>query len=457
MTTTTDWVSFQLAAALDGRPVIVFMDVLAPVGRLVDALRAHGSPRILVIAGSRGTGEIDEALGREAVVIGLAPGRDLMAGIRGFLAVMEWPPSDVAMAIEQFDPDREAIVVGPLFCEAQSVLGRPVFGARPWTWQRLEDKTLIDDLWDRAGVDRAPSQVVPASLTEMSAAANELGSEHGSVWVADNRNGWHGGGAGTRWVTDGVDPREVAAELALHADRVRVMPFLEGLPCSIHGWIVGDDVMTFRPVEMVVLRDLAAKRLVYGGAATSWHPDVATVAAMQEVARRVGVALRSEVYYRGSFTVDGVLTSSGFLPTELNPRYGAGLGIQARATGLPLYLLHGATIERPDLDWRPDEFEDLVRTSARTHPLAHAHVLTPEPLPDETLHLGVRDGRLVVADDGPVTVETGASTAGGMVRIDLHDDLGGRPTAPFAAAAINACAAATGHGLPHLTPASSVE
>lgn len=452
-TDTRDWVSFQLAAALDGRPVVAFNDVLAPMGPFVDALRDHGVLRVRTIAGSRGTGEVDPAVARDALVLDLAPARDMMGGIRSFLAVMDRPPGDVVEAVEAFDPQREAIVSGPLFTEVQAVLRRRVFGARPYPWQKLEDKTVIDAFWDRAGVVHTDSMVVPARLQAMEEAAASMDRGAGTVWVADNRSGWHGGGASTRWVTDGVDPREVAAELALHADQVRVMPFLEGLPCSIHGWVFDDHLAAFQPVEMVVLRDLAAHRLVYAGAATTWRPDATVVAEMQTVARRVGAQLRDEVDYRGSFTVDGVLTEDGFRPTELNPRYGAGLGVQARATGLPLYLLHCATIERPDLDWRPEELEAMVNEASLANPLGAAHTLTPEPLEDAVLHLAVVDGAFRLADTGPVRIETGPSPSGGMIRVHLDDDLGGAPTAPYAAAAINAVADLTGHGLPFLTPA----
>ena len=51
---------------------------------------------------------------------------------------------------------------------------------------------------------------------------------------------------------------------------------------------------------------------------------------MRAIARRAGERLRAEVDYRGAFTVDGVLTGDGFLPTELNPRNGAGLATMSR-------------------------------------------------------------------------------------------------------------------------------
>ena len=56
---------------------------------------------------------------------------------------------------------------------------------------------------------------------------------------------------------------------------------------------------------------------------------------MRALARRVGAALRDQVGFRGSFSIDGVLAEEGFLPTELNPRLGAGMNTLAGALGDP--------------------------------------------------------------------------------------------------------------------------
>src|SRR5689334_17767166 len=86
---------------------------------------------------------------------------------------------------------------------------------------------------------------------------------------------------------------------------------------------------------MVTLRQ--SPRLRYCGAATFWDPAQHRRTEMREVARRVEETLRGTMGYRGAFTIDGVMTEQGFLPTELNPRFGAGLGVIGRATPeLPL-------------------------------------------------------------------------------------------------------------------------
>ena len=84
-------------------------------------------------------------------------------------------------------------------------------------------------------------------------------------------------------------------------------------------------------------------------------------AAMGEAARRVGVLLREEIDYRGAFTLDGVATADGFRPTELNPRFGAGLGVITRGLdGLPLHLVLDLVVSGTHLEISATELEALL-------------------------------------------------------------------------------------------------
>jgi hypothetical protein len=156
------------------------------------------------------------------------------------------------------------------------------------------------------------------------------------VWAGDARDGYHGGASLTRWVTDDAEAAAVGAELAAHCDRVRVMPFLDGIATSVHGIVLPDGVASLRPVELVTLRH--GHELHYAGCATFWDPPVRIREQMRDAARRVGEQLRSDVDFRGAFTLDGVATADGFRPTELNPRFGAGLNVITN--GLPDVPLH---------------------------------------------------------------------------------------------------------------------
>jgi predicted ATP-grasp superfamily ATP-dependent carboligase len=55
---------------------------------------------------------------------------------------------------------------------------------------------------------------------------------------------------------------------------------------------------------------------------------------MRSAARAVGRHLIERVGYRGPYGVDGVLTSAGFRPAELNPRATAGHMMPVYAAGL---------------------------------------------------------------------------------------------------------------------------
>ena len=113
----------------------------------------------------------------------------------------------------------------------------------------------------------------------------------GAVWSGDARDGFNGGGNYVRWIATTTTGR-AAGFFGPRCDRVRVMPFLDGVPCSIHGFVLPDGTAVFRPVEIVTLRDAARRQFVYGGLGTYWDPPAADREEMREAARRVGDHLR---------------------------------------------------------------------------------------------------------------------------------------------------------------------
>ena len=239
-------------------------------------------------------------------------------------------------AVDTFDPDRGAVVFGVFLGESPTFAGRPVVAHRRPAWLALEDKLRLADVLDRAGVTAAPSTVVP--IAAAGAARHDLDVGAGTVWAADATQGFHGAGALTRWVTGDDRAAEVTAELAPHCRAVRIMPFLDGVATSIHGLVLPDGVAVLRPVELVTLRQ--GHDLRYSGCATFWDPPATIRDEMRAAARAVGDVLRRDVDFRGAFTLDGVATADGFRPTELNPRFGAGLSVITRGLdGVPLPLV----------------------------------------------------------------------------------------------------------------------
>ena len=211
---------------------------------------------------------------------------DAMVRLHAAIDLLAAPPPAIVDAVEAFDTDRTAVVFGTFLTETPGLVGRPLVAHRRPEWVALEDKTIVDALLDRAGVTRAASTVVPVG----EAARSWRGLDHGAgtVWAADARDGYHGGGARTRWVTDDEEAAAAEADLAPWCDAVRVMPFLEGIATSVHGIVLPDGVIALRPVELVTLR--SEHELRYAGCATFWDPPPAVRDEMRDAARPRGSA-----------------------------------------------------------------------------------------------------------------------------------------------------------------------
>jgi hypothetical protein len=81
---------------------------------------------------------------------------------------------------------------------------------------------------------------------------------------------------------------------------------------------------------------------------------------MRSIARQAGEQLGREVAFRGTFTVDGVVTANGFWPTELNPRFGAGIMTIARGAGIPMVLVNDLIVAGHDIGRTAAELEAHV-------------------------------------------------------------------------------------------------
>jgi len=445
-----------------GRKVVVTGGPLAAMTGTCRRLRELGAERPFLLATGSGTGELPEPDEAEWVVVQVrAP--DIIAEIRAAMRLLRLLPGEVLAALDRWDPEREALVLSPMFNELPEIAGRRVFGPRWPEWRRLEDKAVVDALWDDLEVTRAPSAVVPAEAAALVDAAGRLDRGAGTAWAGDASQGFNGGAFCVRWVRSPEDTAEAAAFLTARCDRVRVMPFLEGVPCSIHGVVFPDAVATFRPVELVTLRQRGSNRLRYAGAATFWDPPAADREAMRDVARRVGAGLRERVRYRGAFTVDGVLAADGFLPTELNPRMGAALSVMTRdLPGLPVALLDRALIEGVPLAYGAVDLERQVLAAADRTRAGGAWTVT-EVATDATTELRVRfeDGTCRPAADGELAdgmLAFGPSGVGGFVRLILGPDRipVGPPVAPLAVAAFALADERFGTGIGPLEPARAV-
>ncbi len=372
-----------------GKRWIVAADAVAGARRLVEDMHELGGGPFLIVAATLGTGELPDTDVADWILLGTG-GNTFMESFREFDAALRDLPAGVVGRIDAWDPDRAAQVIHGFMPAGEPIAGRRLYGARRPEWAALEDKIAVEALWDAAGVPRAPSAVVPARRDELTAAAARLDAGLGTVWVADNREGWHGGAEYVRWVRSPADADAAASFLAGCADVVRVMPFLDGVPCSIHAMVFPEGIAVFRPVEMVVLSRADSPHFEYSGGSTFWDPPAGAASEMRGMVRSVAEHLRDTAGYRGAFGIDGVLTDAGYFPTELNPRYTGGLSIQAsEVEGLAMGLLNRVVVAGEPAEYRPAALEETVLAASAARRGGWMLMKVPGTALDETRNQAV--------------------------------------------------------------------
>ena len=356
-----DWWIEPMRRAFGGRSVVLAGAMGASWTEHIELLRSVGVGKLLVVATEgRGAGPQPDV---PTVIVEPPEGLSEMERIHFADRMLVHPTPDMNDAVDRFDPRGEAIVIGTFLATATELAGRPLVSHRRPEWVALEDKVVVDDFWDRAGIERQASEVV--SLADAVEASGSIDHGAGTVWAADARDGFHGGAHQTYWVTDDASRDRAQRSLRPVCDTVRVMPFLEGTPCSIHGIVLPDGVAVLRPVEMVTLR--RDNDFVYAGCATYWDPEPTIRETMRSIARRAGEQLAREVDFRGTFTVDGVVAADGFWPTELNPRFGAGIMTIARGAGIPMVLVNDLIVGGHDIGRTAVELENDVVAHGDAH------------------------------------------------------------------------------------------
>jgi hypothetical protein len=153
---------------------------------------------------------------------------------------------------------------------------------------------------------------------------------------------------------------------------------------------------------------------------------------MRDLARRTGEHLRRQVGYRGAFGVDGVLTTEGFRPTELNPRMSGGLGSMARVADASLFHLLQFTLvagRDPGVDAASLERWAVDVLDARR--FAKAVAVAPAAVAAEPVDVPVAwEGSLLQRSTQATgwQVSAGPNGAGTFVRLDTPDHVDGTRT-----------------------------
>ena len=414
--------SAYLGEILTGRKVIVGFGVLAGFTDDVALYKAIGAQKPLLIASARGAGPIPDD--EDAFVCFFE--RDELASmteeVRSRNVVARHLPDAVVRAVEEYDPDGEALWDLDPFVENSPILGRQVYGGRPQAWMSLEDKLVAEEVWAAIDAAAAPSHVVDLDLEKLQAASLELDKGDGTVWTGDARDGINGAGDFVRWVQSDAEQLAAYDFFTSRCDKVRVMPFLEGVPCSIHGFVLADGTAALRPMELSMLRITATKRFVFGGMGTTWDPPAGDAAEMRELVRRTGEHLRARANYRGGFGIDGVLTKDGFRPTEINTRMSGGLKNLARIldsdalTMMQVNLVAGRDAAVTVLDLERWALPELDATR-----MGKAVAVTLKNTIEESRDIAVTwDGTaLTRADDGHLQITMGPMSPGTFATIEV--------------------------------------
>jgi hypothetical protein len=161
--------------------------------------------------------------------------------------------------------------------------------------------------------------------------------------------------------------------------------------------------------------------------------------------------------------VDGVMSEEGFLPTELNPRPGAGLqGLTAAIPELPFALLAIAVQAGEGLDFRPEDLESLVVEAADARRGGGIRTFFPGERERTEIHGLVDDsGRYRLAKGGEATTAslvTGPSNLGGFITFapSGQEIARGPSVAPRAIDAFRVAEESLGVALGPLEPARSI-
>jgi hypothetical protein len=252
---------------------------------------------------------------------------------------------------DAFDPRREAALLFADPLDPTHTGTRPSFGRREPFLRLLENKTVIDPIWDAIGIPRAQSIVAdtPADFAQLGLMVDE---GTGVVCAIQSQGGVpSAGGDGIYWWRGQPSAQfDVAAKDV----RVRLMPLLAGLPARIHGLVTTREVVTFPPLEVVAPARADHGTFLCAGAV----PTLGDHARLRDATEQAGEALRRTLGYRGAFSIDGILTSDGFRPTDLNARLTSAMEAAPSMLRVRLQLANLLAREGAELD------PHLVRTLA---------------------------------------------------------------------------------------------
>lgn len=307
---------------LCGRPddATAWQDVLGPDRCLALALDSAPAPPIHTLRGASDH---------------LAWHHQLIAGLDH--------PGWLTSQADAFDRQRAARLLLPDPLDPPQTGTRRGFGRRSPVWRVLENKTIVDTLWDAMSIPRARSIVAdsPANLAHLGGLVDQGAGVICAVQPADGSGS--AGGDGIYWWRTQPPP---TAQSAVRDAWVRLMPLLAGLPTRLHGLVTANNVISFPPLEVVALPRLDRGTFLCAGTA----PMLCQHGELLAITEHAGQVLRGRIAYRGAFSIDGILTTAGFRPTDLNARITSAMEAVPPALRVRLHLANMLAREDAELD-----------------------------------------------------------------------------------------------------------
>ncbi len=273
---------------------------------------------------------------------------------------------DNAVTLEQqlreYDPGHRAMVIGPAWLKGKELLGRKVIGYRPDQWTEFEfDKIGVDRFFDSVGVPRANSLVVETKHFDFQDCWRRYDQGKGIVLVGEGK---FTGGSGLLFVKNRNSVTVVHGWLRNKSiSKLKVVSNLSGPAFCSHGFVLNDSCVTTQPYESISLEKCVEGEIEWVGSSSALVVREDVCNRIHRFTEQVGSQLRQTLNYRGSFSLDGVLTPDGPKFTEINTRMGAS-GHMASMIWDPvpgfLQLLDIFIREYPEEDFKPSKLQKLI-------------------------------------------------------------------------------------------------
>jgi hypothetical protein len=226
------------------------------------------------------------------------------------------PTPELQTQLDSLDPDRTALVYAGSFASAQTLCSRRVIGARA---PRHLDAERKDTQWELLG---APGVMI--AVDELENLAGEVivqGIPSRGVSMATSHTYLVPG------VADSASRQELALRLKSDCTQAILTKLDIGTPCTFYGFITDTMIVDFGPVEALVSWDPLTWRIHASGILRPVFLTEHALSLARAQVYALAQRLRERYGYLGAFGTDGVLTLTGYVIHEINPRVCAGFGL----------------------------------------------------------------------------------------------------------------------------------